>query len=381
MIKDETVKKLIQISTPKTFKANEYICYEGQPGEEMYIILRGTVGVYVTNPFSVQTEVARIMAGDFFGEMALFDNLPRSASCIALEDVICIVIGKDKVEQLFSLCPNMAMMMLENMSSRIRRLDNELYKNEKFLEKENPQQFKIPAEYSHSHNIDEPPHDLRYINTLSVKCPICGKPISIVSLKKQIMSMMKPGEDGRITYKECDPLWYDVWSCPYCHYSNYYLNFFCVLNFKKELISKTLSEQHNPELSKANFMKTPFDHLFLRYIQAIHINEITNRNDVVLLGKLWVNLYWLFTDAGDDSMRLYCAEKAIGLLEKAVKDNRIPDAYSKQSLTLTLASLYSLLNRKEDAMKMCDISSDGNDGELKTIAHRFKEKLLHNLHE
>lgn len=375
MFKDDTVSKLIQISIPKTFKANEYICYEGHPGNEMYIILKGVVGVYVSNAVSSQTEVARIMAGDFIGEMAIFDNLPRSASCVALEEVVCIVIGKDKLEQLFTLCPNMAMMMLENMSSRIRRLNNELYKNERFLEKEKAPEFVIPQEYSFSHNIPEPPHDMKFINALNVKCPICGKTITITSLKKHIMSMMKTGEDGRIRYRECEPLWYDIWSCPYCHYSNYNLNFFNVLSFKKEIIAKTVAEQHNPELVKATFMKTPFDHLFLRYIQAIHINEVTNRNDVVLLGKLWINLYWLFTDAGDDAMRLFCAEKAAGFLEKAVKNNSIPDAYSKQSLSLTLASLYAFLGRKDEAAKMCDISSDGSDTELKMLAYRFKEKL------
>lgn len=35
MIQDTTVQKLMAISTPKTFKANEYVCNEGQPGEEM----------------------------------------------------------------------------------------------------------------------------------------------------------------------------------------------------------------------------------------------------------------------------------------------------------------------------------------------------------
>lgn len=84
MIKDETVQILMQICTPRTFKGNEYICYEGQPGSEMYIILRGSVGIYVSSAIETQIEISRITAGDFFGEMSIFDNLSRSASCIAL---------------------------------------------------------------------------------------------------------------------------------------------------------------------------------------------------------------------------------------------------------------------------------------------------------
>lgn len=375
MLKDETVRKLSQISTPKTFKANEYICYEGQPGNAMYIVLRGVVGVYVSNVASAQTEVARIMAGDFFGEMSLFDNLPRSASCIALEDVICIEIGKDKLVDFFGACPNMAMMMLENMSGRIRRLDNELYKSEKYLQKEPVLPFEIPEPYNFSHIVEEPPHDRAFMEIVSTTCPICGKSINSVSLKKHIMSIRKVDGDGRVKYKECDPLWYDIWSCPYCHYSNHYQHFFHVLEFKKEIIHKLIKEKQNPQLLKATFMKTPFDHLFLKYIQAIHINQVTNSSDIVLIGKLWLNLYWLFDDAADDIMKNYCAEKAIYFLEKSVNENKITDAYSKQSFMVTLANLYAESGKYDEARRMCRLSAEGEDSQLRVLALRLKGKL------
>ncbi|MBQ7784251.1 MAG: DUF2225 domain-containing protein [Oscillospiraceae bacterium] len=372
MIQDDTVRRLMQISVPKSFKAKEYICYEGQPGNEMYIILRGSVGIYVSSAIETQVEVSRIMAGDFFGEMSIFDNLPRSASCIALEDVICIAVGKDKLESFFSACPDMAMKLLENMSGRIRKLDNALYKSERFVQNKKLPVFEIPSAYSFSHIVEEPAHNLNFTEPVTADCPICGRSITVINLKKRIMSMHKLQSDGRIKYAECEPLWYDIWNCPYCHYSNYYLSFFRMLPFKKEFIKRILREQHTPVLAKAMHLTTPFDHLVLKYLQAIHINEACNANDHTLIGKMWLALYWLCDDAGDIEMKHYSAASAAAHLTKAIEEELITDEYSKQSLALTLTHLYLELGQNEQAAKMCELAVNGNDSQLKAFAYRLK---------
>ena len=50
-------------------------------------------------------------AGDFFGEMAIFDNLPRSASCIAKDDTVCIAVTKENLSAFIGNCPDMAAKM------------------------------------------------------------------------------------------------------------------------------------------------------------------------------------------------------------------------------------------------------------------------------
>ena len=102
-MREETIVQLRKISTPKQFVKDDYICNEGQPGNEMYIILKGSVGVFVTNAIGTLTYVATIGAGDFFGEMAIFDNLPRSASCIALEDTLCVAINEENIDRFLKM--------------------------------------------------------------------------------------------------------------------------------------------------------------------------------------------------------------------------------------------------------------------------------------
>ncbi|MCM1298863.1 MAG: DUF2225 domain-containing protein [Firmicutes bacterium] len=375
MIQDETVKKLTQICTPRSFSAQEYICYEGQPGNEMYIILRGNVGIYVSSAIDTQVEISRMSAGDLFGEMSIFDDLPRSASCIALDDVICVAIDKSRKLEFISKCPEMALKLLENLSVRIRKLDNALYKSDKFVQNKKLRSFEIPAEYGCSHNVEEPPHDLKFTESVTAECPICGKPVTVLNLKKQLMRQKSGSPDGRIRYVECDPLWYDVWSCPYCHYSNHHLSFFRMLPFKKELIKKVLEEQHDPVLKAHSEFKTPFDHLVLRYLRAIHVNEAINSEDHLLTGRLWLNLYWLLQDAGDEKMKLYCADKASALLYEAITGRETEDAYALQSLSLSAANLYAALGNKGQAKEMCGRVIDGEDGALKKLGYLLRDSL------
>lgn len=374
MINDETVKQLQAISMPVTFAQNEYITTEGMPGNDMYIVLKGSVGVYVTSVLGTFTEVSRIAAGDFFGEMAIFDNLPRSASCIALEDTICVSISKANLTQFFSKCPDVASKILENMSGRIRRLNNELYKSERFVQNLHAPKFVLPDAYSFSHIVEEPRHDLDYTTPITEACPICGKEITVLSLRRNVLRERKIDPDRRAHYVECDPLWFDVQSCPYCHYSNHYLSFFNMIPFKREVIKRVLKEQHDPVYLKTTFLKTPFDHLVVKYLQAIHINEVVNYSDSLLIGKLWTNLYWLACDSYDDGFTVFCAKQAAEKLKKAISDRRVTGD-EQCSLSLTLAHMIAAI--KGDAAeigKYCDLAMESTNSDTKINAIKLREK-------
>lgn len=380
MIQDETVKQLMSISATKNFAQNEYICYEGQPGNEMYIILKGSVGVYVTSAIGTLTEVSRIRTGDFFGEMSIFDDQPRSASCIALEDTICVSVTKHNLTRFFEKCPEVAAKLLENMSGRIRHLDNELYKTERFAQLCQSPEFKVPEVYRFSHVVAKPHTDLAYTQNQTASCPICGEEINVLNLRRNIMHIRTTDADRRVHYAECEPLWHDVLNCPYCNYSNHYLSFFRIMSFKTETVKKILEEQQYPVIEENKELCTAFDNLVLRYLQAIHINESVNSADNVLIGTLWLDLYWLSCDAGDEQFGSYCAKSASEKLKKAIDGNEISDKLVRDSLALTLTNLLVLTGRHDEAMRYCDIATLSADGTMKIQAYRLKETLAASKH-
>lgn len=367
MIQDDTIKHLLQISTVKHFKAQEYICYEGQPGSEMYIILQGTVGVYVSGAVDVQTEVARLKAGDFFGEMAIFDDHPRSASCIALEDVICVTVQKDRLQEFIATCPSIAMKIYENLSGRIRRLNQALYKNKAALSAQHTAPFEIPGVFSSHLFVREPHCETSFVEPVSVPCPICGEYITVVNLKRNLMTQKNQYCDGRITYYECDPLWYNIWTCPHCQYSNFYNRFFQVSPFEKDRVRQILREQHRPVLARRTDLNTPFDRLAVHYLQAIHINQISG--NYFLVGALWLNLYWLFRDVSDPAMVLYCAERSTAALSDVLMAEEISDEDSRLNIQLSMAAMYAVMGDKARARECCGGALSCQKPKLQKRAH------------
>jgi CPA1 family monovalent cation:H+ antiporter len=80
---EEDFEKIIKLLKARTVPAGEYIIREGESGKSMYLIARGVVRV-LKGHGEKETELASLLPGDFFGEMALLHDDRRSASCRAV---------------------------------------------------------------------------------------------------------------------------------------------------------------------------------------------------------------------------------------------------------------------------------------------------------
>lgn len=87
----EELKEFERIAHHRHFEPNEHIFWEGEPGVGMYIIKKGVVKIYKTSSDGKNEELATLKDGDFFGELALLDDSPRSASAVAME--ACHILG------------------------------------------------------------------------------------------------------------------------------------------------------------------------------------------------------------------------------------------------------------------------------------------------
>ena len=88
----------------ETFKNNEYIIRQGDPGNAFYIIHEGHVRCTTVEPGPGHKEVERVRLepGEFFGERALIKNEPRKANVIAVGDVECLVLTKEQYREYMS---------------------------------------------------------------------------------------------------------------------------------------------------------------------------------------------------------------------------------------------------------------------------------------
>jgi len=103
------------------FKEGETIVKEGEEGTGVYLVLKGSAEVRRGT-----RSVARLGVGQFFGEMSLFDNEPRSADVVALQPSRLAVLSKWEFWGFAASEPAVLLSILEEMSRRIRATDRAL---------------------------------------------------------------------------------------------------------------------------------------------------------------------------------------------------------------------------------------------------------------
>ena len=111
--------------TELSFKKNDVIFRQGDKGKEMYYINSGKVGIFIEYGTPRQRMLAEIETGDYFGEMALIDNMPRSAAAVVTEDALVTAIDSDTFHQFIGEHPQIAVEIMTNLSKRLRSLTAE----------------------------------------------------------------------------------------------------------------------------------------------------------------------------------------------------------------------------------------------------------------
>lgn len=115
---EKELKEIAGLGTPITLAAGRELTESGQKGREFFILLSGKAVCHVGDK-----EVATFGPGDFFGEMALLDGNPRSATVVAEGQVDALIFDSREFLRLVEASPSLALKMLESMASRLRQAD------------------------------------------------------------------------------------------------------------------------------------------------------------------------------------------------------------------------------------------------------------------
>jgi CRP-like cAMP-binding protein len=107
------------------FKKGQVLFHEGDDGDEMFIIQSGRVAIK-KKVQDGEALLATLEKGDFFGEMALLERMPRSASAEMLDDGDLIVISNEIFGDMIKANPEIAVRMLRKYSLRLRETNRQL---------------------------------------------------------------------------------------------------------------------------------------------------------------------------------------------------------------------------------------------------------------
>jgi CRP/FNR family transcriptional regulator, cyclic AMP receptor protein len=121
-LKPKQLEQLAARARVRDYEQGSAIVEQGTEGIGLYIMARGIAKVLRVHPDGTSTEIDTLERFDFFGELSLLDEAPRSASIIATEPVKAVVLSKlDFLDELED-DPAMAVVMLKELAHRFRRL-------------------------------------------------------------------------------------------------------------------------------------------------------------------------------------------------------------------------------------------------------------------
>lgn len=120
---EEDIRALTSVAKRRTFRASEVIFHRDDPGQVLYMIKEGKVKICIISPDGQEISLAVLGKGEYFGEFALLDGLPRSTDAVTLEKVECYTLQRSDFHNAILKNPKIAILVLEALTKRLRNTD------------------------------------------------------------------------------------------------------------------------------------------------------------------------------------------------------------------------------------------------------------------
>jgi CRP-like cAMP-binding protein len=111
----EELAQIAEIAEEQPFAAGDQVFSEGEPGDALYLVVEGAVKVHQGD-----RQVAQLGPSDVFGEMAVLDSEPRTATVTTLKDAVLLKIARDDFRDVLQERPDIGMGVIKVLSRRLR---------------------------------------------------------------------------------------------------------------------------------------------------------------------------------------------------------------------------------------------------------------------
>ena len=123
LLEDEDCLELAKVIDEAHVAAGELLFQAGDPGDSLFIVQSGEIELFIKDTAGQKIVLATPSSGDMFGELAMLDYGPRTATAVALQDSDILVLDRDDLVLLFQKKPEAALHMLAALSSLTRKAD------------------------------------------------------------------------------------------------------------------------------------------------------------------------------------------------------------------------------------------------------------------
>ncbi|MGH7336787.1 MAG: cyclic nucleotide-binding domain-containing protein, partial [Myxococcota bacterium] len=114
---------VLRLARDAAFLPGEVIVREGDPGGELFLLLEGSAEAWLDYRGANPQQLSTMPAGSYFGEMAILDDEPRSATVVARESARLLALDGDSLKELVREMPEIAFELLRVLTARVRASD------------------------------------------------------------------------------------------------------------------------------------------------------------------------------------------------------------------------------------------------------------------
>ena len=125
-LSEAEIGRIAEATRERSYPRNSVILFEDDPGDALYVVVTGLVKVVLIGEDGREVILSVLKEGDFFGEMALIDDEPRSAHVIAMEDANLLVLRREDFHQRVREVPTISVGLLRALSRRLREADEKI---------------------------------------------------------------------------------------------------------------------------------------------------------------------------------------------------------------------------------------------------------------
>ena len=110
------IAHVVSLLKRQTYQPGEVIINTGDKGDKLFFLIKGTASVFVSSGLGMRKRLSTFSCSMVFGEIAVIDRLPRTATIIADSEAICDVLSLEDFERLGTTFPGIKIKFLENLS-------------------------------------------------------------------------------------------------------------------------------------------------------------------------------------------------------------------------------------------------------------------------
>lgn len=123
---EEALRELARALRHRRFRRNEVIFHQGDPGDSLHVVASGQIKILLLSAEGEEAIIATLRPGDFFGELALLDGAPRSATAVAVDPAETLVLPRPVFRELLERSEGLRDALLTGLAHELRRLTGQV---------------------------------------------------------------------------------------------------------------------------------------------------------------------------------------------------------------------------------------------------------------